>query len=92
MLGVEGPIAPSTTSIAIAKEEARRGQPQLSVAMADENDSPNGVSPRKGNHLTKRGGKRQSPSQGLGSMVLHTLPLPLPLTIRPTRSITPPPP
>jgi hypothetical protein len=40
----------------------------------------------------KRGEKRKSPSQGLGGMVLHPLPMPLPPTIRLTRSITPPPP
>ncbi len=49
-------------------------------------------SPCKGNHPTKRGEKRKSPSQGLGSMVLHPLPMPLPPTIQPMRSITPPPP
>ncbi len=85
-------IAPNTAGIAIAKEEAGRGRPRLSVTTADKNDAPNGVSPHKGDHPTKRGEKRKSPSQGLGGMVLHPLPLPLPLTIRPTHSITPPPP
>jgi hypothetical protein len=59
---------------------------------ADKNDAPNGASPRKGNRPSKRGEKRKSPSQGLGGMVLHPLPMPLPPTIRPMRGITPPPP
>jgi hypothetical protein len=63
-----------------------------SCHFADKNDAPNGASPRKGDCPTKRGEKRKSPSQGLGGMVLHPLPMPLPPTIRPTRSITPPPP
>ena len=36
---------------------------------ADRNDAPNSASPYKGDHLTKRGEKRKSPSRGLGSMV-----------------------
>jgi hypothetical protein len=59
---------------------------------ADKNDAPNGASPCKGDRPTKRGEKRKSPSRGLGGMVLHLLPMPLSPTIRPTRSITPPPP
>jgi hypothetical protein len=59
---------------------------------ADENDPPNGVSPSKADRPTKRGEKRKSPSQGLGGMVIHLLPMPLPPTIRPMYSITPPPP
>jgi hypothetical protein len=59
---------------------------------ADENDAPNVVSPCKGDRQTKRGEKRKSPSRGLGGMVQHPLPMPLPPTIQPMRSITPPPP
>ena len=55
-----------------------------------ENDAPNSASPGKGDRPTKRGEKRKSPSRGLGDMVLHLLPMPLPPTIRPMRSITPP--
>jgi hypothetical protein len=59
---------------------------------ADKNDPPNGASPCKGDPPMKRGEKRKSPSRGLGGMVIHSLPKPLPLTIRPMHSITPPPP
>jgi hypothetical protein len=54
---------------------------------ADENDAPNilALSPCKGDHPTKRRGKRKSPSRGLGGLVLHPPPLPL------KHSITPPP-
>ncbi len=60
--GVEGQYALNNGGIAITKEEAGRKQPWLSVAMADKYDTPNGVSPCKGNHPTKRGEKRKSPS------------------------------
>jgi hypothetical protein len=135
-------IAPSSiTGIAITKEKAGRGRPQLSVMsadvpaleicidvakanvpmqevrddpitrhpkalphddtalllmgsrhFADKNDPPNGVFPCKGDHPTKRREKRKSPSRGLGGMVICSLPMPLPLTIRTMHSITPPPP
>ena len=59
----------------------------------DKNGSPNNVSPRRDGSPTKsRGGtKRKSPSRGLGGMVLHPLPPPMPPALRSTRSITPPP-
>ena len=57
---------------------------------ADKNDPPNGVSPCKGDRPTKRGEKRKSPSRGLGGMVIRSLPMQLPPTIRPMHSITPP--
>jgi hypothetical protein len=59
---------------------------------ADKNDAPNGASLCKGDRSTKREEKRKSPSRDLGGMVLHPLPMQLPPTIRPMRSITPPPP
>jgi hypothetical protein len=45
--------------------------------------------PTQGQESKKRGGKT---SRGLGSMVLHPLPPPLPSPLRPMCSITPPPP
>jgi hypothetical protein len=56
----------------------------------DKNDPPNGASPCNGDRPTKRGEKRKSPSRGLGGMVIRSLPMPLPPTIRPMHSITPP--
>jgi len=58
----------------------------------DENGPPNNASPHRDESPTKsRGGtKRKSPSRGLGGMVLHPLPPPMPPALRSTRSITPP--
>ena len=58
----------------------------------DENGPPNNASPRRDGSPTKsRGGtKRKSPSRGLGGMVLHPLPPPMPPALQSTRSITPP--
>jgi hypothetical protein len=55
----------------------------------DENGPPNNASPRRDGSPTKRGGKRKSPPRGLGGMVLHPLPPPMPPALRSTRSITP---
>ena len=57
----------------------------------DENDASNIESPHKVGSPKKRGVKRKSPSRGLGGMVLHPLPPPMPPALRSTRSITPPP-
>ena len=58
----------------------------------NENGPPNNASPRGNGIPTKsRGGmKRKSSSRGLGGMVLHLLPPPMPPALRLTRSITPP--
>jgi hypothetical protein len=58
----------------------------------DENGPPNNVSPCRGGSPTKsRGGtKRKSPSRGLGGMVLHPLPPPMPPALQSSCSITPP--
>ncbi len=91
----DDPIVRHPNAIIITAPRPRGDMALLLVGsrhFADKNDAPNGASPCKGDHPTKRGEKRKSPSQGLCRMVLHPLPMPLPLTIRPTRSITPPPP
>ena len=58
----------------------------------DKNGPPNNSSPRRDGSPTKSrdGTKRNSPSRGLGGMVLHPLPPPMPSALRSTRSITPP--
>jgi hypothetical protein len=58
---------------------------------SNKNDAPNNVSSHKVRSPKKEGGKRKSPSRGLGGMVLHPLPPPSPPPLRSTRSITPSP-
>ncbi len=79
-------IAPlSAAGIVIANAHRSRGTSFLS---SNKNDAPNNASPCKVGNPRKRGAKRKSPSRGLGSMVLHPLPLSLPPALRPMRSIT----
>jgi hypothetical protein len=59
---------------------------------SNKNDAPNNASPCKVGSPTKKGGERKSPSRGLGGMVSHSLPPPLPPAFQPMCSITPPPP
>ena len=58
----------------------------------DENGPPNNASPCRGRSPTKSRGesKRKSPSRGLGGMVLHPLPPPMPPALQWMCSITPP--
>ena len=59
---------------------------------SNKNDARNNASPRKVGSPKKRGEKRKPPSRGLGGMVLHPLPPPLPPSLQSTSSITHPPP
>jgi hypothetical protein len=70
------------------------GKPLLLVGshrFVDENDTPNIVSPCNDDLPTKRRDKRKSPYRGIGGMVLHLPPPPLPPALQPKCSITPPP-
>ena len=82
-------IAPlSSAGITIADAHGGDG----TFFCSNKNDAPNNASPREVGSPKNRGGKRKSPSRGLGGMALHLLPLSLPPPLRLTRSITPPPP
>jgi hypothetical protein len=73
------PIARRPNAIILTTPHPRGDTALLSVGsrhFVDKNDAPNGASPCKGDCPTKMGEKRKSPSQGLGSMVLHPLPMP----------------
>jgi hypothetical protein len=59
------PIAHRPNAIILTAPQPRGHTALLSVGsphFADENDAPNGASPRKGDHPTKRGEKKKSPS------------------------------
>ncbi len=66
--------------------------PVGSCHFVDKNNAPKilALSPCKGDCQTKRGEKK-SPSRGLGGLVLHPPPSPLPPALQSKHSITPPP-
>ena len=82
-------IAP-LSAVGITIANARGGG--VASFCSSKNNVPNNASPRKVRSPKKRGGKRKSPSRGLGRMALHPLPPSSPQPLRSTRSITPPPP